>query len=195
MKPLIFAAFAALLVGQAAASTTVNVSGRDALVTVTAPNNSAFDAVIRIQPTTANSLVLGFSALDGVFTAVKYAFWQDQGLTNRVQRTDVVGGPTSDYAIRRVDDKDNATASFASGVALLPFDDASRPSFDLAAQPYFLRLTGTLVNGGGDLTGQLKVTASNAMIAAVPEPETYAMFLAGLGVIGAVAGRRRHRQN
>lgn len=195
MKHLIFAAFAGLLVGQAAASTAVNVSGRDALVTVTAPNNSTFDAVIRIQPTVANSLILGFSALDGQFSTVKYSFWLDQGLTNRVQRTDVVGGPTADYAVRRVDDMGNASASFASGVALIPFDDAARPSFDLAAQPYFLRLTGTMVNGGGDLTGQLKVTASNAMIAAVPEPETYAMFLAGLGVIGAIAGRRRHRQN
>ena len=28
-------------------------------------------------------------------------------------------------------------------------------------------------------------------LAPVPEPETYAMFLAGLGIIGAVAGRRR----
>lgn len=195
MKQLIFAALSGLLVGQAAASTSVNVIERDALVTVTAPNNSTFDAVIRIQPTVANSLILGFSALDGTFSTVKYSFWQDQGLTNRVQRTDVVGGPTADYAVRRVDDMGNASASFANGVALIPFDDAARPSFNLAAQPYFLRLTGTLVNGGGDSIGQLKITASNGMIAAVPEPETYAMFLAGLGVIGAIAGRRRHRQN
>lgn len=195
MKQLIFAACAGLLVGQAAASTSVNVIERDALVTVTAPDNSSFEAVIRIEPKVANSLILGFSALDGTFSTVKYSFWLDQGLTNRVQRTDVVGAPTSDYAVRRYDNPGNGSASFANGVALIPFDDAARPSFDLAAQPYFLRLTGTLVNGGGDSTGQLKITASNAMIAAVPEPETYAMFLAGLGVIGAIAGRRRHRQS
>lgn len=31
----------------------------------------------------------------------------------------------------------------------------------------------------------------NATITAVPEPETYAMFLAGLGILGAVARRKR----
>ena len=195
MKQLIFAACAGLLVGQAAASTAVNVSGRDTLVTVTAPNNSAFDAVIKIQPTAANSLILGFSALDGTFSTVKYSFWLDQGLTNRVQRTGSQGGATGDYAVRRLDNPINDSASFSNGVALIPFDDATRTTFDLAAQPYFLRLTGTLVSGGGDSIGQLKITASNGMNAAVPEPETYAMFLAGLGVIGAIAGRRRHRQN
>lgn len=32
-----------------------------------------------------------------------------------------------------------------------------------------------------------------AAIAAVPEPETYAMFLAGLGIMGTIARRRRQR--
>ncbi|MCB2004741.1 MAG: PEP-CTERM sorting domain-containing protein [Rhodoferax sp.] len=31
------------------------------------------------------------------------------------------------------------------------------------------------------------------ILAAVPEPETYAMLLAGLGVIGSIARRRRAR--
>jgi hypothetical protein len=35
--------------------------------------------------------------------------------------------------------------------------------------------------------GGLTLTA----VAAVPEPETYAMLLAGLGVIGAIARRRK----
>ncbi|WP_373990280.1 PEP-CTERM sorting domain-containing protein [Duganella sp. BuS-21] len=33
---------------------------------------------------------------------------------------------------------------------------------------------------------------NHAYIAAVPEPETYAMLLAGLGLVGAIARRRRH---
>ncbi|MCX9158305.1 FxDxF family PEP-CTERM protein [Niveibacterium sp. 24ML] len=33
--------------------------------------------------------------------------------------------------------------------------------------------------------------AANAIAAPVPEPETYAMLLAGLGMIGAIARRRR----
>lgn len=35
------------------------------------------------------------------------------------------------------------------------------------------------------------VTKFNATITAVPEPETYAMFLAGLGILGAVARRKK----
>jgi hypothetical protein len=44
--------------------------------------------------------------------------------------------------------------------------------------------------GSGEFTqfGQLTVTA-------VPEPETYAMFLAGLGLMGAVARRRKSKQD
>ncbi|MFZ4479285.1 MAG: PEP-CTERM sorting domain-containing protein [Rhodoferax sp.] len=34
----------------------------------------------------------------------------------------------------------------------------------------------------------------NATVAAVPEPETYAMLLAGLGLLGAVARRKKNRQ-
>jgi len=186
MKRLALGILAGLCVGQAVAATTVTVSDRDALVKVTG-DNTAFDAVVRVQPSVANSLELSFAALDGEFSNVKYSFWLDQALTARVLLNS--GRPTNDYAMR--DLAGQTVTSFAKGVDLMPFQDSNRPSFDLAAQPYFLRLTGTMLNGSGDLTGLLKVTASSAVIAAVPEPETYAMFLAGLGVIAAVARRRR----
>ncbi len=65
--------------------------------------------------------------------------------------------------------------------------------------------TGTLTGGGSvcsnperhvfwDLNGHLTAPAhqilGHAMIAAVPEPETYAMMLAGLGLLGFIARRR-----
>jgi hypothetical protein len=34
----------------------------------------------------------------------------------------------------------------------------------------------------------------SAPVAAVPEPETYAMLLAGLGLMGAIARRRKAKQ-
>ena len=49
---------------------------------------------------------------------------------------------------------------------------------------------GPLSGGGGPVSGPLDARFT---IAAVPEPETYAMFLAGLGMMGAVAKRRRAR--
>jgi len=52
---------------------------------------------------------------------------------------------------------------------------------------YYLNVTG-IGNGdaGGIYTGAISVTA-------VPEPETYAMMLAGLGAIGFMAARRRRQ--
>jgi hypothetical protein len=43
----------------------------------------------------------------------------------------------------------------------------------------------TVLNPSGEIRGQL------VQVAAVPEPETYALMLAGLGLVGWVAARRR----
>ena len=45
----------------------------------------------------------------------------------------------------------------------------------------------TALNGSGEVRGQL------FQVAVVPEPETYAMLLAGLGLIGWIGARRRNR--
>ena len=57
-------------------------------------------------------------------------------------------------------------------------------------QSYSLTFSGKWT--GPDLpSGKLVATGTPTVsIAAVPEPETYAMFLAGLGIIGAIAKRR-----
>lgn len=49
-----------------------------------------------------------------------------------------------------------------------------------------------LAQNGGNPTGlRVEFTASN--VTAVPEPETYAMLLAGLGLMGAISRRRAQR--
>jgi hypothetical protein len=48
---------------------------------------------------------------------------------------------------------------------------------------YALRLTGVTLATGGSYGGTVAVTA-------VPEPESYALFLAGLGLMGFIARRR-----
>jgi len=54
------------------------------------------------------------------------------------------------------------------------------------ASPFVLTLTGLPVGGRQTIySGELSVTA-------VPEPETYAMMLAGLGALGFLARRRRN---
>lgn len=54
----------------------------------------------------------------------------------------------------------------------------------LPAGVYQLTVAGTGVSGGSASYG------GNIVAAPVPEPESYAMFLAGLGVMGAIAVRR-----
>jgi hypothetical protein len=55
-----------------------------------------------------------------------------------------------------------------------------------AAGMYYINVTGiTTAPAGGIYTGAISVTA-------VPEPETYAMMLAGLGALGFLARRRRN---
>ena len=87
---------------------------------------------------------------------------------------------------------DDANAYFFAGgpqIFLLGFDPVNVFTFPSA-------YTGPLrfsIEGGGAGVGTLiisNLTTSNP-VSAVPEPETYAMLLAGLGVMGAVARRRK----
>jgi len=57
--------------------------------------------------------------------------------------------------------------------------------------PSFSTGSGTWPVGWGN--GDWKVTVTGAFSSAVPEPETWAMLLVGLGMVGAVARRRKQR--
>lgn len=49
-------------------------------------------------------------------------------------------------------------------------------------------------NGNGQSLADEGWGIKSAMVSAVPEPETYAMMLVGLGLIGTIARRRKQRQ-
>ena len=61
--------------------------------------------------------------------------------------------------------------------------------FQRSVDPTPARYARVFASYGDDLNsvGELKI------LAAVPEPEAYAMFLAGIGLIGAIARRRRQK--
>ena len=60
----------------------------------------------------------------------------------------------------------------------------------LAAGTYYLQVSGVVLSqAAGRYSSSLTVTP----LAAVPEPQTYAMLLGGLGVMGAALGRRKRR--
>lgn len=63
-----------------------------------------------------------------------------------------------------------------------------------AGTTYQLNVSGTTSNAGGPLSsGGYNVAFIGSPVAAVPEPETFAMLLAGLGLVG-FATRRRERK-
>ncbi len=59
------------------------------------------------------------------------------------------------------------------------------PSFSATAGNYFLHIVGS-GSGAPHYAGSISLTSP------VPEPETYGMFLAGLGLMGFVAYRRKN---
>ncbi len=80
--------------------------------------------------------------------------------------------------------------SVLTGAAATPIFTLTGPTQSYAGTldsgTYVLTVTGT---ANATVGGQYNATLGT--IAAVPEPEAYAMFLVGIGLIGAVARRRR----
>jgi hypothetical protein len=79
----------------------------------------------------------------------------------------------------------NANSTYASGLNLVRVNGGASGLLPTVYTPYAdegFAVRAFLDSGSGDLT-----------IAAVPEPETYAMLLAGLGLMGAIARRRRNQ--
>jgi hypothetical protein len=168
--------------GASAASTTsvtFSGTGNDAFIDIA--GKGLFESVLKVSPSALNSLTLSFSALDGAYSTVKYTFFTDAALSRAVALSNASG-----YAIRAI--ATPLSENFSANDKLDPFSDIDKRAFDLAATPYYIRLAGTLNDLDG--VGQFKISTGGALVAAVPEPETYAMLLAGLGLMATIARRR-----
>lgn len=82
-----------------------------------------------------------------------------------------IGGPRTQNA-----------SAYASSAAALGANDATR---------WVLSSAGDAESSYVSLSGAIGSPGYTAFAAAVPEPETYAMLLAGLGMVGLVARRRK----
>ena len=88
-------------------------------------------------------------------------------------------------------------SSFAGILASVPLSSSSVPTPPVVVN-VLSGFTGVLAAGSYNLTvsGNAGAGASyggNVVLTPIPEPETYALMLAGLGVVGFVAARRRNR--
>jgi hypothetical protein len=71
-----------------------------------------------------------------------------------------------------------------------PTDTWGLSATGLTAGSYYVEVDGKVIgNGGGTYGSDLTISVS-----AVPEPETYGMFAAGLGLLGFVARRKKAKQ-
>lgn len=106
-------------------------------------------------------------------------------LTGSFSAASSIQGPGFSWSLQSV--------SFTSGtVGSLTHDlDPSASGFsfhNVAAGNYLVQATGTL--SGLASIPNLAVIGANYTVTPVPEPETFAMLLVGLGLMGAIARRR-----
>lgn len=86
---------------------------------------------------------------------------------------------------------------FTGTLASVPLNSSAVPSPPLVVN-VLAGFTGTLVPGAyslviGGNAGPGASYGGNVVLTPIPEPETYALMLAGLGVVGFMAARRRNR--
>jgi hypothetical protein len=90
------------------------------------------------------------------------------------------------------------TVTFWNGTTQLASFNGTAVKANANGDQTFARYFGVTANGGDVITKVVFSASTNAFetdnhafISAVPEPETYAMLLAGLGLMGVVARRKR----
>lgn len=161
----------------AAGICTFALSGAANALSFTEAQGTTFQQYLDVTPTVTNKMLFSISGFNSSFDSLGFSF---------VGNT----GPSV-----------TATNTLNPSVKLASFNDFKNNSFSLTAGThYFILVSGVThasIPGG---VGSLSISALNAtvtpttlsnVIASVPEPETYAMFLAGLGLIGGIARRRK----
>ena len=157
-------------VGAASAATTnwaAHDSAESALSYV--PNGAFFDvydfSLLSAQSVTSSVVSLNLPGIYSI-TGSNYMLWKDNG---------PLGFDGSDTLL--------------SGWAFDGTTGSTFHSVNLAAGSYFYTVSG--VATGGDPLSNAGIYSIASTITPVPEPESYALMLAGLTVVGFLAGRRR----
>jgi hypothetical protein len=132
-----------------------------------------FTEYFSVTPTGDDKLILSVSGLSSQFSSLTFEI----GTTTSPTMVSVTAGTTGAIVKGAFNDRSNKTVSF------------------LGDTSYTLKIDGVTKSAIPGTFGVVSISALGATVAAlpvspVPEPESYAMLLAGLGVIGTIARRR-----
>lgn len=130
--------------------------------------NGAFAESFVVTPTTTNKLILRVTGLASQFSALSASLWSGATQLAAFGSTDLGGNRT-----------------------ILMSDAGNNAFILLAGQAYTLKVTGTSTALPNTAKGA--VVAFNGTVSAVPEPEAFALLLAGLGLVGVAAKRGRQK--
>lgn len=146
------------------------VAGTANALTFNEVQGTSFERILSVTPTTTNKMLFSVSGLGTQFSDLSFSF-TGTGLSVAATATPSTGNALSGA----FNDSRNSGYTFTGGTT------------------YQVKVSGhTTANIPGG-SGTVSVTAMNAIMTAVPEPESYAMLLAGLGLIGTVVRRGRQR--
>lgn len=163
MKKTIQTIAAAALLATAASSHAAGTSA-----TFEEATNGAFTESFVVTPTVTNKLILRVTGLASQFSALSASLW-----SGAIQ----IG---------------TFSSNSVNGNRLVVISDSANGTFSLSAgQAYTLKVTG--ISSALPNTAIGTVAATNGTVSAVPEPEAFALLLAGLGLVGVAAKRRREK--
>ena len=106
---------------------------------------------------------------------------------------------TASFALAGSQRGSSETVTVSFGTTAASYALASADAFGVRSLTFTPGASGNFAlsfsNAGGDNVGALldNVSVDTALTTAIPEPETYALMLAGLFTVGAAARRRQHR--
>ena len=171
LNSLILATVAASTIGFAmpAAAASALTSSPTAF---TFTNSSPFTLLLDIVPTTSNKFSFQAKGAKATLAALSFSL-SGSGLASSVAGSSLISGANR----------------------LAGFSDASNTSVQLdAGKHYTLALTGSIAPTASGNKGDLSLSWANATVTPVPEPETYAMMLGGLGLLSLLARRKKNTQ-